>query len=224
MQEPSGARNRGHPVFALLYDAMTRGAEGRTIGPLRIQLASACRGKVLEVGAGTGACFPAWLDAQLAGRVTTLAAVEPDPHMRRRAAARAQALGLAVDLRSDAAEALPFPAGSFDAVAVFLVLCSVTDPGRALAESHRVLRPGGTLVFIEHVRASGAAASWQRRLRRPWARLAAGCCLDRDSVASIAAAGFTDLSVHSLPLPFPLYRLVAGTARRGPAPSTTPAG
>jgi ubiquinone/menaquinone biosynthesis C-methylase UbiE len=208
------ARQPGHPVFAWTYDALTRGAERRLIGPQRQRLIDACSGSVLEVGAGTGASFPYWRDALHSGAVTSLAAVEPDPWMRLRAQRRAARLHLEVDLRSAPGEELPFPDGSFDSVAVFLVLCTVDDPARALAEARRVLRPGGTLAFLEHVRADGGAAVWQRRLRGLWAVLAAGCQLDRDTERAIGAAGFADLAVTVRPLPFPLYRMVAGTARR----------
>lgn len=210
--EPRGGG--GHPVFAACYDALTRGAERGILGPERRRLVAACRGRVLEVGAGTGASFAMWAEARRAGTVESVAAVEPDPYMRRRAAARASALGLPLDLRAAPAEALPFPASSVDAVAIFLVLCTVSDPERALAEARRVLRPGGRLVFLEHVRAEGRAAAWQGRLRPLWARLGAGCQLDRDTLAAIARAGFTEVRQRTRTIPFPLYRLVAGTALR----------
>ena len=77
-----------------------------------------------------------------------------------------------------------------------------------------MLRPGGTLAFLEHVRADGAAARWQRRIRPLWAKLGVGCQLDRDTGGAIARAGFADTRLRTLPLPFPLCRLVAGTGRR----------
>ncbi len=214
MADPTRAPEGGHPVFAFVYDAMTRGAENRVIGSERRRLILGCEGRVLELGAGTGASFPAWLEAVSAGRVKELVAVEPDVHMRRRAQARARALGLTVAFEPRPAEALPFPDHAFDTVAAFLVLCSVTHPAQALAQALRVLRPGGTLVFMEHVRADGRGARWQGRLAPVWARVGAGCRLDRDTVAEITSAGFTDLSVQYRPLPFPLYRLAVGSARR----------
>jgi len=214
MASTGGPRQRGHPVFAGLYDLFGRAAERELLAPERRRCVAACRGRVLEIGAGTGASFPYWVEADRAGRLEALAAVEPDPHMRRRAAARAERLGLGLDILPAAAEALPFPDASFDAVACFLVLCTVDDPVRALAEARRVLRPGGTLAFMEHVRADGGAAHWQRRLHPLWHRLAAGCHLDRDTSSAISAAGFADLDYRARRLPFPIYRLVTGTARR----------
>lgn len=204
----------GHPVFAGVYDLLVRVADARLLGPQRRRCVASCRGRVLEIGAGTGASFPYWLQARRSGRLESLAAVEPDPHMLRRAAARARRLGLELDLRQAPAESLPFPDASFDSVACFLVLCTVRDPGRALAEASRVLRPGGLLTLIEHVRAEGSAVAWQRRVAPVWSVLGAGCRLDRDTVAAVAAAGFTDPDYRVRSLPFPVYRLVTGTARR----------
>ena len=89
-----------------------------------------------------------------------------------------------------AAEALPAPDAAFDAGVASLVLCTVAELDQALAEAHRVLRPGGTLRFYEHVRAENPRlARWQDRLQRPWGWLTGGCHPNRDTVAAIAAAG-----------------------------------
>jgi SAM-dependent methyltransferase len=222
IRDERGPRPGGHPVFALLYDVLNGAGERRIVGPERRRLVDACRGRVLELGIGTGASLPYWREAHRRGSCTSLVAVEPDPSMRRRAVRRAARLGLHVEILPASAEALPLPDASCDAVAAFLVLCTVGDPARALAEAYRVLRPGGTFAFLEHVRAEGPAARWQTRLRPVWSRLAAGCQLDRDTAAAITAAGFRDLHFRSRPLPFPLCRLIAGTARRPDAEDPPP--
>lgn len=209
-----GTQGQGHPVFAALYDLATGWGDQHIIGPERRRLISACHGRVLEIGCGTGASFPDWCEAIQAGKVVDVAAVEPDAHMRRRAAAKAQRLGLEVRLREAVAEQLPFPDGTFDTIASFLVLCTVAEPAAALAEIYRVVRPGGALVFIEHVRGNDAQVVWQRRVRPVWATLGAGCQLDRDTIAVVAETGFSNLEYHTVPLPFPLYRLVVGSGAR----------
>ena len=96
-----------------------------------------------------------------------------------------------VKLPGDAGEALRHPDASFDAVVFTLVLCTVTDPGRALAETRRVLRPGGRLIILEHVRGSGSLARWQDRLTPLWSILNPGCHPGRDTATAIERAGFT---------------------------------
>jgi ubiquinone/menaquinone biosynthesis C-methylase UbiE len=117
---------------------------------------------------------------------------------------------------SDApAEALPFPDGSFDVVVSTLVLCTVDDPGRALAEVRRVLAPGGRLVLLEHVRSGGGLARWQDRLAPLWRHLAAGCHLNRDTRAAVERAGFTVTDfeeIHELPRWVPISSMIQAVA------------
>lgn len=94
------------------------------------------------------------------------------------------------ELTGDAAEALQQPDASFDAVVFTQVLCTVTDPDRALAEARRVLRPSGRLIILEHVRGRGSLARWQDRLTPLWPRLIPGCHLGRDTAAAVERAGF----------------------------------
>ncbi|HZJ55781.1 MAG TPA: methyltransferase domain-containing protein, partial [Myxococcaceae bacterium] len=123
--------------------------------------------------------------------VTRLVLCEPDRHMRavlrRKLTARAD-----VQVLDTPAEALPFPARSFDTVVATLVLCSVTDPGRVVSEIHRVLRPGGTFLFLEHIAAP--AGTWTRRaqgvLEPLWKRIAGNCHLTREPGPLLEAAGF----------------------------------
>jgi SAM-dependent methyltransferase len=144
------------------------------------------QGEVLEVGIGSGLNLPL-LDAQ---RVASFVGLDPSGSLLARAAARTT--HVPTTLISGTAEALPFDAARFDTVLMTFTLCSVDDPGRALAEIRRVLRPGGALVFIEH----GASKvprwrRWQRRLTPVWRVVSGNCHLDRDVPALIERAGLT---------------------------------
>ncbi|MFA9431960.1 class I SAM-dependent methyltransferase [Egicoccus sp. AB-alg2] len=147
---------------------------------------------VLELGAGVGAN----LDYLPAG--TRLIAVEPSLRMHARLREKAATADVEVTLLSQGAEALPLDDASVDEVICSLVLCTVGDPTRVLAEVHRVLRPGGRFRFVEHV----AAPTWsprrwlQRVIRRPWAWLFEGCTLDRDTAAAVRAAGFAEVQIE----------------------------
>lgn len=111
--------------------------------------------------------------------------------MRRRLAAKLAGAPVPAELTGNAAQALRQPDASFDAVVFTQVLCTVTDLDQALAEARRVLRPGGQLIVLEHVRGSGSLARWQDRLTPLWSRLIPGCHLGRDTAAAIERAGFT---------------------------------
>jgi SAM-dependent methyltransferase len=151
----------------------------------RRRLVEHAAGEVLEIGAGTGRNLPLYRHA------TRVLALEPGPGMRARAHQAARGAQMPVEILDGRAEALPFPDATFDTVVASLVLCTVRDPARALAEARRVLRPGGTLRFYQHVRAEDPRlARWQDRLERPWGWLAQGCHPNRDIVAAITAAGF----------------------------------
>lgn len=176
---------REHRVFAALYDLAGRRAERGPLGRRRAELLREASGRVVEIGAGTGANLPHYPP------LAALVLAEPDGAMRRRLERRIGGVPYPVELVDAPAERLPLPDGGADTVVATLVLCSVDDPARALAEARRVLRPGGRLLFLEHVRASGRAGAWQDRLAPLWARVAAGCRPDRDTVAAIRRAGFT---------------------------------
>lgn len=157
-------------------------------------------GRVLELGVGGGAGLRFYPPA-----VTDLVGIDPAPAMLERARARARRLdgrrrGLPFRVRliQASAEALPFADASFDTVVSVLTLCTVPDAARAAAEAHRVLRPGGTLLVLEHVRAPNGRmlAWWQDRMDPIWTRLAGGCHLNRDTSAVLAAAGFDVEPIH----------------------------
>lgn len=197
---------KGHRWFAATYDLLLRGAERRVLSRLRPLVAGEATGRVLEIGAGTGANFPHYR------RASEVVATEPDPYMLRRARARAAALGGAIRLGRAPVEALPFSDASFDAVVSTLVLCSVEDQARALAEVRRVLKPRGELRFIEHVRGDGRLGRLHDLLTPLWRRLGGGCRPNRRTAEQIAAAGFELVELRRRALP--LMPLVVGVARR----------
>jgi ubiquinone/menaquinone biosynthesis C-methylase UbiE len=162
----------------------------------RRRLVEEAAGEVLEVGAGTGKNLPFY------GAAERVVALEPDPEMRARALEAAREVRIPVEVVEGDAVALPFPDASFDAVVFSLVLCTVRDVERALAEARRVLRPGGTLRFYEHVRAADPhLARWQDRLERPWGWVGRGCHPNRDTAVAVAAAGFIVISLEQFDFP-----------------------
>jgi ubiquinone/menaquinone biosynthesis C-methylase UbiE len=198
-------------LFAAMYDRGLKATEEAGLGEMRRQLLAQASGRVLELGAGTGVNLDLYPAA-----VTELVLVEPDPHMAKRLRARlAQSPRQATALEAPA-ERLPHPGHSFDVAVATLVLCTVPDPVAALAELRRVLVPGGRLLLIEHVRAAEpGAARWQDRLEKPWRFLADGCHCNRDTAATLSAAGFEtgELETDQLPKAPPLIRpLIRGQA------------
>lgn len=201
-------------LMAMVYDRMMARTEAACLGAWRAELLGDLSGDVLELGAGTGVNLPHY-----GAGVTRLVMTEPDPHMRRLLERKAEAFTLPVEVLDASAEQLPYPDESFDAVVTTLVLCSVVDPAGALREAHRVVRPGGQLVFVEHVAAPAGTPrrKWQGRLEPIWKRLAGGCHVTRETAAAIEAAGFDPGSVtrESMRKTFPIVRpTVRGTATR----------
>jgi SAM-dependent methyltransferase len=183
---------KGHRCFAAFYNRTGGGERSPYLREIRTRVAGEATGRVLEIGAGTGFNFPFYsADA-------TVVATEPDPEMLRRAEHRAREHG--VDLRAAPAERLPFADGSFDTVVSTGVFCAVDDPGRALAEVHRVLRPGGELRFSEHVRAGGSARRLMQRTLDPFHYRLFRCHIGRDTLRSMKEVGFevdTDRMRHA---------------------------
>lgn len=148
-------------------------------------------GETLEIGVGTGANF-----AHYPSTVTAVTAVEPSNGMNARARrARAQA-AVPVRLIAGDGQSLPFANGSFDTVLALFVLCTIPDPDRTLSEARRVLKPGGSLLFLEHVSApEPGIRRWQQRLEPVWKRIGCGCHLTRDTEVNISTAGFEVTSI-----------------------------
>jgi ubiquinone/menaquinone biosynthesis C-methylase UbiE len=194
---------------ARLYDLLNGALDRAGFAERRDRLVGTLEGEVLEVGAGTGLNVPRY------GRASRVVALEPDRRYARRLVARAGEAGVPIEVVDGRAEALPFPDRTFDHVVTSIALCSVTDLDAALAEIHRVLRPGGSLRFLEHVRGEGRVARWQDRLTPIQRRIADGCHLNRDTAAAIEAAGFRITALERFPLPMghPLIRpAIQGTA------------
>ncbi len=166
---------------------------------------------VVELGSGVGANVR-YLDPG-----STLVAVEPNVAMHRRLRAAAERRGVRLELHERLAERTGLPDQSVDCVLSSLVLCTVGDPAVVLAEVRRILRPGGTFRFVEHVAAPAATPTraLQRALRRPWAWTFEGCSCERDLAGSVRAAGFArvDVEPYRLHSPFvPFNTQIAGVA------------
>ncbi len=175
-------------LMAAVYDRFMRGSEEACLAQWRAELLRDLSGAVLEVGAGTGVTLPHYPKS-----IARLVLCEPDAHMRRKLKRKVDAPALRnVEICDASLDSLPFKSGEFDAVVCSLVLCSVPDQQAALAEIARALKPGGRLVFLEHVAADGRPGrlKWQRRIEPIWKHLMGNCHLTRRTEAAIAAAGF----------------------------------
>ena len=198
-------------IFAAGYDRFLKSSEEAGLRERRRALLAGCQGRVLEIGAGTG------LNVELyPPGLGELVLTEPEPPMADRLERRLAASGRTATVVRAPSERLPFPAGSFDVIVSTLVLCTVGDPAATLGELRRVLKPDGRLLFLEHVRAADPdVARWQDRLHPIWVRFGRGCHCNRDTLASIAAAGFVvdDVEHGRVPKAAPIVRpMIVGTA------------
>jgi SAM-dependent methyltransferase len=171
-------------AFAMVYEPFLWVGERRGAGATRRELLGQARGHTVEIGAGTGLNLPHYPQ-----HLDSLILTEPDPAMRSRLARKLESSGRPARVVDAPAERLPFKDQSVDTVVSTYVLCTVGAPDLVGREIVRVLRPGGQLLFIEHVRSDSAfLASWQDRLARPWRRFARGCCCNRATAELIAAS------------------------------------
>jgi ubiquinone/menaquinone biosynthesis C-methylase UbiE len=176
-----------HPVFARVYERLAQVAEGRGGAEHRRGLLAGAAGRVIEIGAGSGANF-----AHYPETVSEVIAIEPESRLRERALDAAARAPVPVSVYDANAHSLPFEEASFDVGVASLVLCTIPDQSRALAELLRAIRPGGELRFYEHVVSSRPREARFQRLADAtvWPRIAGGCRLARDTSAAIEEAGF----------------------------------
>jgi ubiquinone/menaquinone biosynthesis C-methylase UbiE len=174
-------------IMAMVYDPFLWLGEIAGMRRRRRTLVAEARGRVVEIGAGTGLNVAHYPDA-----VDELILTEPEPGMRRQIARRLERQASVARVIAAPAERLPLADSSVDTVVATLVLCTVDDPENALREIARVLRPDGQLLFIEHIRASARfLAACQDRLLKPWRGFAGGCVCNRPTLELMRACGFT---------------------------------
>ena len=197
-------------LSAVLYDPFFWLAERAGLAALRHALVQQARGRVLEIGAGTGLNLRHYADH------VELVLSEPDAAMAERLRRRVAGRRVPATVVLAPAEALPFADGEFDTVVSTLVLCTVPDQAAALREIRRVLRPGGQLLFMEHIRSESPRwARWQDRLNTPWRAFAEGCNCNRATLDALAAGplGLREVQRGVIPAMVPLIRpLATGSA------------
>ncbi|KAK1176998.1 class I SAM-dependent methyltransferase [Streptomyces sp. NBS 14/10] len=175
-----------HALFARVYPRINAFAEAHGALEHRRELLAETTGRIVEIGAGTGANFPHYPP-----KVEQVIAVEPEPRLRELAKRSSAGSPVPVEIRAGRAEALPVSDASADGVVASLVLCTIADVPAALREAARVLRPGGLLYFYEHIRSTRPGlARRQRIINVVWPLLGGGCNLTRNPEQAITAAGF----------------------------------
>ena len=198
-------------MFAALYDKVGKGSEDAGLRDERRRLLSGAEGSTIEIGAGTGLNLALYPES-----VTRLVLAEPDRHMRARLSRKVEGASSAAEVIDASAEHLPFPDATFDTAVVTLVLCSVGDQETALREIARVVKPGGRLLFLEHVRSEDAKVARSQDRIRPFYNLV-GCNPNRATLSAIEASPFTVESVEHGEVPkAPKFErpLIVGSARR----------
>ena len=204
-----------HPLFARFYLRLASGRGARGQDAYRRRMLAGLSGRVIEVGAGNGLNFPVYSNS-----VEYVLAVEPEPLLREAAIKNARGAPVRVEVVDGVSGRLPAEDGSFDAGVASLVLCSVPDQARALAEFRRVIRPGGELRFYELVVAHRPLTAGLQRAADAifWPRVGGGCHLARDTTRAIEEAGFRIESSERFAFtpgpPVPPLPHILGVARR----------
>jgi ubiquinone/menaquinone biosynthesis C-methylase UbiE len=200
-------------IFAAGYDSFMAKPEQAVLRGHREAMLGRVTGRVLEIGGGTGANLPFYGTG-----IDDLVITEPEEPMARRLERKLSGYPLPTRVVRAAAEALPFDDASFDFVVSTLVLCTVEDPGRALLEAHRLLKPSGQLLFMEHVRSDDPRlARWQDRLNGLQLRIGNGCNCNRRTLETVTSAGFSigELEHDTMRKAPPIVRpLIVGAAQR----------
>ncbi len=208
--EESLTTQRRYDRQAPLYDLMEVPAEFLAFRKLRRRLWGEVDGAVvLEIGVGTGKNMP------YHPKGSRTVAVDISPRMLHRAARRARRLERDADLILADAQQLPFPANTFDAASATFVFCSVPDPVAGLGEMRRVVRDGGRLHLLEHVRAPNPVVGWLMNLANPIAVRLSGANINRDTVSNVAMAGIALDDVESRG--FGILKIIRGSARQRPS-------
>ena len=209
-----------HPLFARFFDRLSRAIEPQ-VGQYRAELVEGLSGRVLEVGAGNGMNFRRYPAA-----VEEVTALEPEPYLREKAERAAAGAPVAVKVQAGVADPLEFSDRTFDAAVACLVLCTVPDQAAALGELRRVLKPGGELRFLEHVRAERQPLRALQTIGDAstlWPRIAGGCHAARDTLSAIEDAGFRLMQLRRFDFspgrPLPAVPHVLGRATAPETPS-----
>lgn len=204
-----------HPIFSRMFTALVQSPLAKALDRDRMRLLDGTTGRIVEIGAGTGANF-----AFYPPEVTEVVAVEPEPYLRAKAEDAARRARITVTVVDGTAEAIPLPDASVDGGVGSLVLCSVESVTRSLEELLRVIRPGGELRLYEHVAGGGVVGAMQKVADATvWPHLCGGCHTGRDTVAAVEASGFVitrmkRMELKPLGIPSPITPHVLITATR----------
>ena len=184
-------------VFPAILDRVMR---QEPVQRQREKVVPLAAGHVLEIGVGSGLNLGLYDPA----KVTTLRALDPSPGLQRLARQRAATARVKAELLTASAEEIPLERASVDTIVITYTLCSIPAVDRALEEMHRVLRPGGRLLFSEHGRSPDAGVvRWQDRLNPIWRRISGGCNMNRAIPDLLGAAGFRLADLQTMYLPGP---------------------